>query len=115
EVVWSHKLAMPMVAQRLPNGNTFIASPTQLLEVDRAGKEVWSQPPPKGGRIMKATRLRNGDTAVITLLGTARFHQIDRTGKEVRSFGVEQRTSGGRVEVLNNGHVLITERDTNRV
>jgi hypothetical protein len=115
EVLWEKKVANPLAAQRLPNGNTFIASPSELVEVDRSGKEVWSQPPPNGGRIMKATRLRNGDTAIITLLGVARFTQIDIDGKEVRGFGVEQRTSGGRIDVLPNGNVLLTERDTNRV
>ncbi len=34
----------PVNCQRLPNGNTFIATETELLEVDRAGKTVWSQP-----------------------------------------------------------------------
>lgn len=117
EVVWEKKLVQPIAAQRLPNGNTFIATPTQLVEYDKTGKEVWTQPPPGAGRIMKATRLRNGDTAVIVLTGgiAARFHQIDRDGKEKRSFAVEQRTSGGRVEVLANGHLLITERDNNRI
>ncbi len=117
EVIWERKLVQPVVAQRLPGGNTFIATPTQLIEVDKTGKEVWTQGPPRGGRIMKAQRLRNGDTAVITMLGgiTARFVLIDRDGKEVRNFAVEQRTSGGRVEMLPNGNVLLCERDANRV
>jgi hypothetical protein len=115
EVAWEHKIDQPLVAQRLPGGNTFIATATQLVEVDKAGKVVWNQPPPRGGRIMKATRLRNGDTAVITLLGVSRFIQIDKNAKEVRSFGVDQRTSGGRVEILGNGNVLLSDRDTNRV
>ena len=35
--------------------------------------------------------------------------------KEVKSWGVQVRTSGGRLEVLPNGHVLIPEMDNNRV
>ena len=54
------------------------------LEIEQgAGKEVWTQPPPAGGRVMKATRLRNGNTAIITLLGVARFIEMDKDGKEV--------------------------------
>src|SRR5262249_19861007 len=115
DIIWQKEIEGPLVAQRLPNGNTFVATATQLVEVDRSGKTIWSQPPPRGGRIMKAARLRNGDSAVITLLGVARFIQIDRAGKEVRTFGVEQRTSGGRIEVLPNGHVLLADRDSNRI
>ena len=50
EVLWEKRLGVraqadgeadgPLVAQRLPNGNTFIATHTELLEVDRDGKEV---------------------------------------------------------------------------
>ncbi len=115
EVLWEKKVLQPIVAQRLPNGNTFIASAKQLLEVDRAGKEVWSQPPPANGQVMKAARLRNGDTAVITMLGATRYYQMDRDGKIVRQFAVEQRTSGGRLEVLPSGNLLLAERDNNRV
>jgi hypothetical protein len=117
EVHWEKKVNMPIAAQRLPNGNTFIATATQLIEVDKTGKEVWTKEPPRGGRIMKAQRLRNGDTAVITLVGGAvsRFIQIDKDGKEVRDFAVEQRTSGGRVEILPSGNVLLCERDANRI
>src|SRR5207248_4570858 len=76
---------------------------------------IWTRPAPRGGRIMKATRLRNGDVAVIAQVGVTQFCQLDRNGKEVRSFDVEQRTAGGRVEVLPGGNVLVSERDANRV
>src|SRR5207248_1345314 len=35
EVVWQKAVAGPLVAQRLPNGNTFIATENQLLEYDK--------------------------------------------------------------------------------
>jgi hypothetical protein len=115
EVLWEKRVDSPLAAQRLPGGNTFIATAGRLLEVDPKGKEVWTRPSPRGGRIMKATRLRNGDVAVIAQVGVTQFCQLDRNGKEVRSFDVEQRTAGGRVEVLPGGNVLISERDANRV
>jgi PQQ-like domain len=87
----------------------------QLLEVDKAGKEVFSYSRPGGEVIMRATRLPNGDLAMITQLGTTRYARVDRTGKELKGFGVDVRTSGGRIEVLPNGHVLVPEMGNNRV
>jgi outer membrane protein assembly factor BamB len=115
EVVWEKKVLNPIVAQRLPNGNTFIATSSRLLEVDPSGREVWEQPPPQRGRVMKARRLRNGDVAVVTMLGGSRFFVIDRDGNIRRNFAVELSTSGGRLDVLRNGHVLMPERGLGRV
>jgi len=67
---------------------------------------------------MRATKLRNGDIACILQLGAARFVRLTPSGKdfkEVKSWGVQVRTSGGRLDVLPNGHVLIPEMDNNRV
>ncbi len=104
-VVWQKQIGAPLCAQRLPNGNTFIATPVMLLEINRDGKEVWTFTPAakNGARIMKAARLPNGNVAMIAQDGAqalTRFSEIGRDGKEVRGFGVEQRTLGGRVEVL---------------
>lgn len=115
KILWEYRIGGPLCAQRLANGNTFIATPGPLVEVDRAGKEVWKHTPPGSARVMKAQRLRNGNVAMIVLDGTARFREIGRDGKEVRSFAVDQRTSGGRVEVLPDGHVLVAEKDANRI
>jgi hypothetical protein len=118
EVKWEHKIEAPLVAQRLPNGNTFIATRTSLLELDRDGKEVFTYTRPDGAHFMKATKLRNGDIACVTQLGVARYVRLTPKGKEfeeVKSFGVDVRTSGGRIEVLPNGHILIPELGNNRV
>src|SRR5262249_13989979 len=50
--------------------------------------------------------------------GLVRYIRLTPEGKEfneVKGWGVPVRTSGGRVEVLPNGHVLIPEMDNNRV
>ncbi len=47
-----------------------------------------------------------------------RFVRLTPSGKEfkeVKSWGVQVHTSGGRLDVLPNGHVLIPEMDNNRV
>src|SRR5262249_3565226 len=43
EVIWQKQLnASPMAVQRLPNGNTFIVTNNQVLEVTKEGKEVMT-------------------------------------------------------------------------
>ncbi len=115
EVVWEKKITQPLTAQRLPNGNTFIANAEGIVEVTRSGKEVFSYSPPVGQRIMRARKLPGGEVLLVTQLGTPRFFRLDRFGKEIKSFGVEVHTSGGRIDLTPAGHVLIPEMYNNRV
>jgi hypothetical protein len=72
---------------------------------------------------MRATKLRNGDIACVTQLGIpptgiTRFVLLRPAGgefRDVKSWGVNVRTLGGRIDVLPDGHVLIPEKDNNRV
>jgi HEAT repeat protein len=113
QVVWEHPVDSPLVAQRLANGNTFIATSATMIEVTKAGKQVFSYTPSNGENIMKAEKLRNGDIACV--LTSSRFVRLDAKGKELRSFPVYVNTSGGRIQVLANGHVLVPEHRHNRV
>jgi len=118
EIVWKKIIQGPLAAQRLPNGHTFITTQEQLLEVDKDGKEVFSYSRRDGASFMRATKLPNGDIGCIVQLGTVRFVRLTPSGKdfkEVKSWGVQVRTSGGRLAILPNGHVLIPEMNNNRV
>jgi hypothetical protein len=118
EIVWKKMIQGPLAAQRLPNGNTFITTEHQLIEVDKDGKEVSAYVRPDGASFMRAAKLRNGDIACVIQLGVPRYVRLTPSGKgykETKSWGVQVRTSGGRIEVLPNGHVLIPEMDNNRV
>jgi outer membrane protein assembly factor BamB len=120
EELWKRPVAGPLMAQRLPNGNTFIATRHAVFEIDKDGKEVFNYSRPDGGEFMRAVKLRDGDIACLVQLGGAlvRYVRLTPAGKdfnEVKSWGVQVRTSGGRLEVLPNGHVLIPEMDNNRV
>jgi len=118
EVLWERKIDMPIVAQRLPDGHTFIATRSQLMELDRGGKVVFNHFPPGGELIMRAQKLRNGDIALVQSnggVGNTRFVRLDAKGRELKSFPVNVRTSGGRIDVLPNGHVIVPENMTNRV
>jgi hypothetical protein len=110
EILWRKSLsgvsANPTSAQRLVNGNTFIASRRQILEVDRTGKEVFSYTRSTND-IMSAQKLRNGQIAFITQAGM--FVRLDPTEKkEVKSFAVGPlQLFGTHFEVLANGHILV--------
>jgi hypothetical protein len=107
EILWQKEVEAPLVAQRLPNGNTFIANPRELLEVDRDGQVVFSYTRPEGERIMRAVKLPNGDMACVLM--SQRFVRLDPAGHELQSFRVSVSTSGGRIDVLADGHVLIPQ------
>jgi hypothetical protein len=114
---WQQQVERPLMAQRLENGNTFIATPMRLLEVDRDGKGVLTIPQ-NGEFFMKALKLPNGEIACIKGAQdrtTCRFVRLDSTGQEIQQFPVHVRTSGGRIDVLPNGRVLVPEKDNNRV
>lgn len=119
QVLWERRLADgPLAAQRLPNGNTLIATRGEILEVDRTDKPVFRHFARPGEFIMRAQRARNGDLGYIVnslTTGTTAFVRLDPSGKELTRFPVDVRTSGGRVEMLPNGHVLIPLMDENRV
>jgi HEAT repeat protein len=113
DVLWEFKVDMPLMAQRLPNGHTFIGSRGQLLEIDRDGKEVFSHARPNGEQFMRAQKLANGDIAFVT--AGHRFVRMDTSGKELVSFPVDIQTYGGRIEVLPNGRVLVPQYSGNKV
>jgi hypothetical protein len=118
-VVWKHEIDHPLMAQRLPNGNTFIATAMHTIEVSRLGRTVSGFRPPNGEQIMRAQKLRNGEIALVTTpqLGGQVQHyvRVDPSGREIVRFPVQVRTSGGRVEVLPGERVLLPEMAHNRV
>jgi HEAT repeat protein len=115
KIVWEKRIEGPLAAQRLANGNTFIATRGQLIEVDGDGKQVSNFERPNGETIMKAKKLANGEIALITQLGTTRFVLLGANGHEIRNFNVDLRYSGGRLDVLPNGNLLLPEAGNNRV
>ena len=56
----------PLVAQRLANGHTFLATKDRLFKVDRAGKETFSYRRPDGTQFMRAVKLADGTIACVT-------------------------------------------------
>jgi HEAT repeat protein len=104
EVLWEKRTAnYPIGAQRLPSGHTLIVSPNQLVEVDRAGKEVFTVNRPLSD-IMTAAKLRDGQIVCISNQGTC--FRLGPDGKETKSFRIQQ-VSFYSNEVLPNGNILV--------
>ncbi len=115
EIKWEKAIAGPLMAQRLPNRNTFIATDSRFFEVDDKGVEVLSYSMPGGERLMKVSKLPNGE--VVALTSDSRVVRMDEKGKEISSFTVNLSTRlfGGRIHVLPNGRVLVPHNSENKV
>ena len=115
EVLWQKRVnGGPLVAQRLANGNTFIITDSQMVEYDRADKEVLAIAMPEK-RILKGAKLPNGEIACLT--SDARVVRFDAQGKELFAFPVPlgMRLYGGRIHMLPSGRVLIPHHSENKV
>jgi hypothetical protein len=114
EILWEKAVTgNPLAVQRLPNGNTFIVLQRQLLEVDRAGQEVFSMRRPVND-IFKARKMPNGDVAFVTSGGE--FQRFDSDQKLVKRFRVGQiGYQFGSMDVLPTGGVVIGLFNSNRV
>jgi hypothetical protein len=113
DVLWEHKVEGPLMAQRLPNGNTFITTYTQILEVDPKGKQVFTYARENGVGFMRGNKLPNGD--IVCVLDGGQFVRMDSKGKELQTMPVDIQTSGGRIEVLPNGRVLVPQFSAGKV
>src|SRR5262249_56328210 len=78
KVLWSHDLqGYPVSCQRLPNGNTFMASYSDIREVTRDGKIVYSHK--KGNSVYGAQKRRNGNILYTHTGGQVLAMQTDGT------------------------------------
>jgi outer membrane protein assembly factor BamB len=120
DVVWEEPVEEgPLVAQRLANGNTFIAAGSHVYEVTADHKVVFSQTFPGGERIMKAMKLPSGEIVCLAEESprTVRLVRLDAQGKELSSVPITlgMHLFGGRIYMLPNGHALIPHNMENKV
>lgn len=111
EILWQKEINWPTGCQRLANGNTFITTRNQLVEVDRTGRDVFTYNHPNAD-IMAAHKLSHGQIVVLTQSGTCL--RLDSSGKEIKNFRVNQ-VSSNSMDVLPSGNVLIPQMWMNKV
>src|SRR5262249_54764989 len=113
KVVWEHKTpsSQPVSCQRLPNGNTFIATYNELLEVTRDNKVVSTRKP--GFTIWNGYKLRNGNILYVT--GNNLVIELNPDGKEVARVTVNGTGGWASADKLANGHYLVALYSMNKV
>ncbi|HWG41672.1 MAG TPA: HEAT repeat domain-containing protein [Gemmataceae bacterium] len=113
-ILWQKQVATPVAVQRLPNGNTFIASDQgPFREVNRAGKDIYViQNVPNGVR--SAYRLPRGPIVCLTQKGECVL--IDTAGKRLRSFDTNHVFSDvAGMDLATNGRILVAQDRRNKV
>src|SRR5579883_452033 len=102
-ILWQKPFSSPANVQRLASGNTFIAGPGYIVELDRAGKEVYSLTNVPGG-VLAAYRSRKGHIVCLTQNGQCLF--LDTAGKVHKSFVTgHDETLWSGLDLLPNDHV----------
>src|SRR5207237_3179595 len=103
-ILWEHRVnSQPVVCQRLPNGNTFIATYQELLEVKPDKTQLYSHKT-TNGMIYHAEKMRDGHMVYVTS-GNAVI-ELDAEGKQVRTVSTAQAGNTGgwaSAEKLANG------------
>jgi hypothetical protein len=98
-------------AQRLPNGNTFICTTNEMLEVDRTGRAVYTVRVNPG--LTAGYRAANGE--LVCLRNDGQCVRYDTTGREVRKFPSGRDTSWtSGIDLIRNGNILITQPNPNQ-
>jgi HEAT repeat protein len=113
-ILWQVPIPFPINVQRLPNGNTFIASNQNfVVEVDRRGKEIY-RINNIGSGVLSAYRTRQG--SIVCLTNASQCRILDTTGKTLKQFnsGHDNNCWGG-VEILANGHILVAQPGFNKI
>jgi hypothetical protein len=112
KVLWSHAVDnYPVSCRRLPNGNTFIATYTEIMEVTRDGKKQFSRK--LGSSVFCADKLPNGN--ILYAHSHGRIVEMTPLGKEVRSFEVGGLSAWASVEPLPSGRWLVAQYSKNMV
>jgi hypothetical protein len=104
----------PIGVQRLANGNTFVVMQNRLVEIDRAGKPVFSADRANHD-IYRARKLRGGDVVLVTSSG--KLTRLDgKSQKILKTFDVGAiPVPFGSIDVLPDGGVLVPDFHQERV
>lgn len=114
-IKWEYKTpGNPITAQRLPNGNTFIATYNQVMEITPNQQQVYLQQRGPQFYIFSARKLRNGNVVAMTAQGVVmEFDPI--ANKDIRTINTGQNGGWCSVEALPNGRYLVSTMNNGQV
>lgn len=106
KVIWQHTIANPVTVQRLPGGNTFIATYNTLVELDAGRKVVYTHNLSPNFFVFGARKLRNGHVVAVTSQGM--LVDFDMAARRiVRTVALGSQGNWCGVDVLPNGNYLV--------
>ncbi len=113
-VLWEHRVeGNPVACQRLPNGNTFIATLNAVMEVlpNKSLKYIY---PVRHNQLTFAQKLRNGQIYHVSSNGVLMV--LDSSdGAEIRKFKVGNNTEWLSFDLLAGGNLLVPQQSTNQI
>ncbi|MHB1425392.1 MAG: HEAT repeat domain-containing protein [Gemmataceae bacterium] len=114
KILWEKHVPNPVNAQRLDNGNTFVATFNgPIFEFDRSGNEVLRLDNPAGPN-QAANRTHRGN--IIALSGNSQCCIMDATGRQLKQFaaGNMQNCMGG-IDVTSNGRIIVAQQQRSKL
>jgi len=110
-ILWTRNIQLPVSVQRLSNGNTLVACRNSIEEWSPDRTTVFSFQRNQHD-IISATKHSNGEIVFLTNQGSC--VRLDRDRKEIRSFqsGARNYLPFGVVDMLPDGNVILTQRDS---
>lgn len=110
KILWQKDMPVsPYNIQRLPNGNTFVAGRSRLMEFDAAAKTVFDK---NVEEIAAGCKLPDGQIVYLPAKG-GQCIRLDASGKEVKSFAVDYKGDSGCIlDLTPRGSLLITRGST---
>jgi HEAT repeat protein len=115
-ILWEHKTpgGNPVACQRLANGNTFIATYNQVMEISPDGRTVYNHGRGPAFYLFSAQKTKQGRIACMTAQGM--ILEIDpQTGAEVRKLSLGPNGGWCSAEVLPTGRYLVATMNNNLV
>jgi hypothetical protein len=114
KVLWEHKVTDSLVScKRLPNGNTWIVTYNQIMEVTKDNKVLYTHGS-KHGWISHAAKLRNGNIGYMTYSG--QLVEIDAKGTEIKMIKIDSGAVGLiKFEQLPNGNFLVPQQQQGKL
>jgi len=115
-ILWEHKTpgGNPVACQRLPNGNTFIATYNQVMEISPEGRTVYNHGRGPAFYLFSAQKTKQGRIACMTAQGM--ILEIDpQTGAEVRKLSLGPNGGWCSAEVLPTGRYLVATMNNNLI